>query len=47
MAELHCCLFRIIPKDLCDHAVWLDHGVARMQGEVNKVCSAYMEQMQR
>lgn len=34
-------------RNLCDHAVWLDHGVARMQGEVNEVCNAYMEEMQR
>lgn len=34
-------------RNLCDHAVWLDHGVARMQGEVNEVCNAYMEEMQK
>lgn len=32
-------------RRLCDHAVWLDHGVARMQGEVNEVCDAYMAEM--
>lgn len=30
-------------KRLCDHAIWLDHGVEKMQGEVNEVCDAYME----
>lgn len=34
-------------KRLCDHAVWLDHGVARMQGEVNEVCDAYMAEMKK
>lgn len=29
-------------KRLCDHALWIDKGVARMQGEVNAVCDAYM-----
>ena len=31
-------------KELCDHAVWLDHGVARMVGDVDTVCDAYMGQ---
>ncbi len=31
-------------KELCDHAVWLDHGVARMVGDVDTVCDAYMNQ---
>lgn len=30
-------------RRLCDHAIWIDKGVARMQGEVNEVCDAYME----
>ncbi|MCI8454322.1 MAG: ABC transporter ATP-binding protein [Lachnospiraceae bacterium] len=30
---------------LCDHAMWLDHGCARMSGEVNEVCDAYMKMM--
>ncbi len=30
-------------RKLCDHAIWLDHGVAKMAGEVNKVCDAYMK----
>lgn len=34
-------------KRLCDHALWIDHGVARMQGEVNEVCDAYMKEMKR
>ena len=34
-------------RQLCDHAIWLDHGVARMQGEVNEVCDAYMAEMQK
>lgn len=31
-------------KELCDHAVWLDHGVAKMIGDVDTVCDAYMGQ---
>lgn len=34
-------------RNLCDHAVWLDHGVARMAGEVDPVCDAYMEEMRK
>ena len=34
-------------KRLCDHALWIDHGVARMQGEVNEVCDAYMKEMKK
>lgn len=34
-------------KRLCDHALWIDKGVARMQGEVNEVCDAYMQAMER
>ena len=30
-------------RKLCDHAIWLDHGVAKMVGEVNEVCDAYMK----
>ena len=30
-------------RKLCDHAIWLDHGVAKMAGEVNEVCDAYMK----
>ena len=34
-------------KRLCDHAIWIDKGIARMQGEVNEVCDAYMEVMKK
>jgi lipopolysaccharide transport system ATP-binding protein len=34
-------------KRLCDHALWIDKGVARMQGDVNAVCDAYMEAMKK
>ncbi len=34
-------------RRLCDKAIWLDKGVARMQGDVNAVCDAYMEVMKK
>lgn len=34
-------------RRLCDHAVWIDKGVAKMQGEVNEVCDAYMEALNK
>ena len=34
-------------RRLCDHAIWLDKGVARMQGEVNAVCDAYIAEMKK
>ena len=34
-------------KRLCDHALWIDKGVARMQGEAIKVCDAYIEEMKK
>ena len=34
-------------KRLCDHAIWIDQGVARMRGEVNEVCDADMEALNR
>lgn len=34
-------------RRLCDHALWIDKGVARMQGEVNQVCDAYMAEMKK
>ena len=34
-------------RNLCDHAIWLDHGVARMQGEAQEVCDAYMKEMSK
>ena len=30
-------------KRLCDHALWIDKGIARMQGDAKTVCDAYME----
>ncbi len=29
---------------ICDHAVWLDKGVARMIGSADEVCNAYIEE---
>lgn len=34
-------------RRLCDHAIWLDKGVCRMQGEVTAVCDAYMAEMSK
>lgn len=34
-------------KRLCDHAIWIDHGEARMIGDVNTVCDAYMSEMKK
>ncbi len=34
-------------RRLCDHALWIDKGVARMQGEVNAVCDAYMKELKK
>ena len=34
-------------KRLCDHALWIDKGVARMQGPANEVCDAYMAEMKK
>lgn len=34
-------------KRLCDHAIWIDKGVGRMSGEVNEVCDAYLEEMNK
>lgn len=30
-------------KEVCDHAMWLDKGICRMQGECIPVCEAYMK----
>lgn len=30
-------------RKICDHAVWLDHGQAKMIGKVSEVCDAYMK----
>jgi lipopolysaccharide transport system ATP-binding protein len=32
-------------KRLCDHAIWIDKGVERMQGEAVAVCNAYTAEM--
>ncbi len=33
-------------KEVCDHALWLDKGEARMSGEAEAVCKKYMESLQ-
>lgn len=34
-------------KRLCDHALWIDKGIPKMQGPVMEVCEAYMAEMQK
>ena len=34
-------------KQLCDHALWIDKGVERMQGPALEVCDAYMREMKK
>ena len=34
-------------RRLCDHALWIDKGVQRMQGDVITVCDAYMAEMKK
>lgn len=34
-------------KRLCDHAIWLDRGIDKMQGFANEVCDAYMEKQKK
>ena len=34
-------------KRRCDHALWIDKGVARMQGDAIQVCDAYIEEMKK
>ena len=34
-------------RRLCDHALWIDKGEQRMQGDVNEVCDAYMAEMKK
>lgn len=34
-------------RRLCDHALWIDKGVQRMQGDVETVCDAYMAEMKK
>lgn len=34
-------------RRLCDHVLWIEKGVARMQGGVDEVCDAYMKEMKK
>jgi lipopolysaccharide transport system ATP-binding protein len=34
-------------KRLCDHAIWIDKGIERMQGEAKTVCDAYIAEMKK
>lgn len=34
-------------KRLCDHAIWIHKGEAKMIGEAQAVCDAYMEEMKK
>lgn len=34
-------------KQLCDHALWIDKGIAKMQGNAIEVCDAYIAAMDR
>lgn len=34
-------------RRLCDHAIWIDKGECRMQGDVKTVCDAYMAEMKK
>lgn len=34
-------------KQLCDHAIWIDKGIAKMQGNAIEVCDAYIAAMDR
>lgn len=34
-------------RRLCDHAVWIDKGIVRMQGDVKEVCDAYMMEQKK
>ena len=34
-------------KRLCDHALWIEKGVARMQGNAEEVCDAYIAEMKK
>ena len=33
-------------RQLCDHAIWLDHGRVRMRGEIDELARAYAESEQ-
>ena len=34
-------------RRLCDHALWIDQGTARMKGSASEVCDAYMKEMKQ
>ncbi len=34
-------------RRLCDHALWIEKGVQRMQGDVDTVCNAYTAEMKK
>ncbi len=34
-------------KRLCDHVLWIDKGVSKMQGPVIDVCDTYMKEMKK
>ncbi len=34
-------------RELCDHALWLDHGTVKMAGDVNEVCAAYEQSLKK
>jgi lipopolysaccharide transport system ATP-binding protein len=34
-------------RRLCDHAIWINKGEEVMQGEVNEVCDAYINAMNK
>lgn len=34
-------------KRLCTHAIWLDRGECRMQGDAREVCDAYLQEMKK
>lgn len=34
-------------RTMCDHALWLDKGVAVKQGDMAEVCDAYMEALEK
>ena len=34
-------------RELCDHALWLDHGSVKMAGPVGEVCTAYEQSLKK
>ena len=34
-------------RTLCKHAIWIDQGTIQKKGEVNEVCDAYMDMMEK